>query len=318
MLALTLAGKAGWATAQSAKSYPSGPVTIVLPFAAGSAADDMTRLCSKTLSSSLGQSFIVENVSGASGTIGTGRVERAAPDGANLVVASAATVTVAPYLFAHLPYDPGKLVPIATMGDSPIVVVVPAKSKIRSLVELVQAAKSSPGKLSFGSGGVGSAAHIAGAVFEWKTGTQLTHVPYRGVAASVPDLVSARLDVLFVSYPAVRPMVQSGALRVLAVASAARSDMVGENIPTAAQAGVADYVQSAWNGLMGPPGLSHEVVTKLNNAVNAFLRAPDTVKALAGLGMVPIPNTPAAFAKRIADERAQMQALMKTMSITPT
>ncbi|GAA4329392.1 tripartite tricarboxylate transporter substrate binding protein [Pigmentiphaga soli] len=304
------------ALAQSAARYPSQPVTIVVPFAAGSAADGMTRLCAQELTRKLGQSFVVENIGGASGTIGTDKVARSAPDGYNLVIASGATVTVAPYLFPNLPYDPKRLVPVSTMGDSPIVVAVPAKSPIRSLAELVAAARAAPGKLSFGSGGSGSAAHIAAEVFQWKTGTRFTHVPYRGVAASVPDLAAGRLDALFVSYPAVRPMTQAGSIRVLAVASEKRSDMVGMQVPTAAEAGVKDYVQSAWNGLMGPAGLPDEIVSKLNAALNEILRDPAIVKRLAGMGMTPIPGTPAEFAKRIDDETGEMQALTKITNIS--
>lgn len=316
LLALGLIGRNVAALAQSPADYPVRPVNIVLPFSAGSAADAISRLCAQALAQKFGQSFIVENIGGAGGVIGTGKVAHLPADGYNLVVASAATVVVAPFLFRKLPYDPGRLVPIATMGDSPVVVVVPVKSSIHTLAGLVAAAKAAPGKLSFGSGGSGSAAHIAGELFQWKTGTRFTHVPYRGVGASVPDLVANRINVLFSSYPSVRAMVQAGSLRVLAVASDKRSELVGMNVPTAAEAGVKGYIQSAWNGLMGPAGLPDDVVNKLNAALNEILHTPATVKRLAGMGMAPIPGTPAEFAKRIADETAEMRALTKIVKIT--
>jgi len=316
LLGLTLIGRNINAWAQSDAGYPSRPVEIILPFSAGSAADAISRLCAQALSQKFGQSFIVENVAGAGGVIGTGKVAHLPPDGYNLVVASAATVVMAPFLYHKLPYDPARLVPIGTMGDSPVVVTIPAKSKIHTLAELVAAAKAAPGKLSFGSGGSGSAAHIAGEMFQWKTGTHFTHVPYRGVGAAVPDLVAGRINALFSSYPSVRAMVQAGSLRVLAVASHQRSDLVGMNIPTAAEAGVKGYIQSAWNGLMGPAGLPAGIVDKLNAALNEILHDPATVKRLAGMGMVPIPGTPAELAKRIADETAEMRALTKIVKIT--
>lgn len=313
-LLLTTMPRRGWA--DQAVDYPKRPVTIILPFAPGSAGDGMARLCAQVLTQHLGQSFVVENIGGASGTIGTARVARAAPDGYMLVVASDATITVDPFLLKHMPYDPLKdLVPIATMGDSPMVVAVPAASPIHTLAELVAAAKARPDKLSFGSGGVGSAAHIAGEVFQWKTGTRFVHVPYRGVAASVPDLIAGRLDVLFVSYPSVEPAARGGSVRVLAVASAARSPLV-PGVPTAAEAGVDGYVRSTWSGLMGPAGLPQPIVTKLNSVVNAILTDPDVVKRLAGMGIAPIPSSPVQFHQRIVDEWAEMEQLTKVAKIT--
>jgi len=296
--------------------YPDRAATIVVPFAPGSAADGIARLCAQLLTQRLGQSFIVENIGGASGTIGTARVAHAAPDGYTLVMGSGATVTVDPFLFKSMPYDSVKdLVPIATCGDSPMVVAVPAVSPFHSLAELVAAAKAKPGTLSFGSGGAGSAAHIAAEVFQWRTGTKLVHIPYRGVAASVPDLVASRLDVLFVSYPAVEPVVHAGSVRVLAVASENRSNLV-PNAPTAAEEGVKGFVLSTWNGLMGPRGLPASIVTKLNAAVNAILTDPAVIVRLAAMGMAPIPGTPEAFARRIEDELVEMAKLMKVANIT--
>jgi tripartite-type tricarboxylate transporter receptor subunit TctC len=297
-------------------TYPNRTVTIILPFAPGSAADGMTRLCAQALAQRFGQSFIVENIGGASGTIGTARVARAEPDGYTLVIGSSATITVAPYLFKKLPYDPVKdLVPIVTLGDSPMVVAVARDAPFHTLAELVAAAKAKPGTLSFGSGGSGSAAHIAAEIFQWKTATKLVHVPYRGVAAAVPDLIAGRLDALFVSYPAVEPMAHSGAIRVLAVAAKQRSNLVPDT-PTAAEAGVNGFELSAWNGLMAPVGTPGAIIAKLNAALNAILADPALVKRLAGMGMAPIPRSPEAFTVRIRNELVEMDELTKVARIT--
>ena len=304
------------ARAQGRPDYPTRAVSIILPFAPGSAADGVTRLCAQMLTQRYGQSFLVDNVGGASGTIGTARAARAEPDGYTLVVGSGATVTVAPYLFRNLPYDPVRqLAPIATMGDSPIVVAVPTASPVRDLQALIAAAKARPDGLSYGSGGAGSAAHIAGEVFRWKTGTSMVHIPYRGVAAAVPDLVAARLDALFVSYPAVEPMVRAGSLRVLAVASEARSPLV-PNTPTAKEAGLDGYVLSAWNGLMGPAALPQPIIRELNGAINAVLTDPDVSARLAAMGMAPIPGSAEQFRKRITDELAEMEQLTRIARIS--
>lgn len=296
-------------------TYPNRTVTIILPFAPGSAADGITRLCAQSLTQRFGQSFIVENIGGASGTIGTARVARAEPDGYTLVIGSSATITVAPNLFRKLPYDPVKdLVPIVTLGDSPMVVAVARDAPFHTLGELVAAAKAKPGMLSFGSGGSGSAAHIAAEIFQWKTATKLVHVPYRGVAAAVPDLIAGRLDALFVSYPAVEPMAHSGAIRVLAVAAKQRSSLVPD-APTAAEAGVNGFELSAWNGLMAPLGTPAASIAKLNTALNAILADPALVKRLAGMGMAPIPGSPEAFADRIRNELVEMDELTKVARI---
>jgi len=203
------------------------------------------------------------------------------------------------------------------MSESPIVVIVPAHSKFHSLGDLVAAAKSEPDKITFASGGVGSASHIAGEIFEKQTGARLRHVPYRGVGASVADLVSGRVDVEFGGYPAVQALVETGKLRLIAVATDKRSKLISMDVPTSAESGVPGYVQSYWNGLFGPPGLSEKVVATLNAAINEVLSDPETLKVMARMGMDPISGTPANFAKRIANETEQMRALEKIAAIPP-
>jgi tripartite-type tricarboxylate transporter receptor subunit TctC len=298
-----------------AKTYPNRVVRIVVPFAPGSATDTVMRLLASLLSEQLKQQFVVENVSGAGGITGTLRVARSAPDGYTLLAASGAPITVNPYLIDKLPYDPMRdFIPITTVGDSPMVVAVSRISPFNSLGELVAAAKAKPGALTYGSGGNGSAAHVAAEIFKWKTGTDFLHVPYKGVGLAVPDLVGGRLDALFVSYPAVRPMKEAGNVRVLAVAAARRSPLV-PGAPTAAEAGVKDYVVSTWNGLMAPAGTPRSIIERLNAATTQLLRNADVVKRLAAIGMEPIPGSPEEFAAHIKDEFTTMGRLVKVARI---
>jgi tripartite-type tricarboxylate transporter receptor subunit TctC len=296
-------------------TFPNKPVRIVVPFSPGSATDAIIRICAQLLTEQFGQAFVVENLGGAGGVMGSAQVARAAPDGHTLLAGSGAPITVNPYLIDNVPYDPIRdFAPITTIADSPMVVVVPKDSPIHSLKNLIDAAKANPGKLNYGSGGSGSAAHIAAEIFKWKTGTNLTHVPYRGVAAAVPDLVAGRLNVLFVSYPAVQPLAQSGALRLLAVATDKRSPLV-PGAPTSAEQGVDDYVLSTWNGLMAPAKTSRTIIDKLNTALNKILRDRDVVARLAEMGSVPIPSTTDEFALRIRNELSEMEQLVKVAKI---
>lgn len=298
-----------------AASYPTRSVRIVVPFAPGSATDTITRITAQLLTEALGQSFVVENLGGAGGVTGSAQVARAAPDGYTLLAGSGAPLTVNPFLIPKMPYDPVRdFQPIIAAGDSPMVVAVKADAPYKSLGDLVAAAKAKPGGLTYGSGGNGSAAHIAAEVFKWKTGTDLVHVPYKGVAASVPDLAAGRLDALFSSYPSVQPLVASGALRVLAVAADKPSALV-PGAPTAAQAGVKDYVLSTWNGLFAPAGTPRAIVDKLNAAVAKGLSAPAVRAKLAGAGMEPLLGSPEDLAQRVKAELAEMETLMKVSKI---
>lgn len=315
-LPVLLAGVVLAAHAQrDTEAYPNRPVRIVIPFGPASATDTIMRLLAPLLTEQLKQPFVVENVGGAGGITGTLRVVRAAPDGYTLLAASGAAITVSPYLVEKMPYDGMReLAPITTVGDSPMVVAVSRVSSFNSLADLLTAAKAKPGGLTYGSGGNGTAAHLAAEIFKWKTGTDLLHVPYKGIGPAVPDLVGGRLDALFTSYPSVRPMAEAGQLRILAVAAARRSPLV-PGAPTAAEAGVKEYVLSTWNGLMAPAGTPRPILDRLNAAATQALRSPDTVKRLATLGMEPIPSTQEEFAARLKDEYATIGRLVKAVKI---
>lgn len=297
--------------------YPDRTVRVVLPFAPGGAIDQMARVASQMLTTRLGQSFVVETKPGAGGVLGTSLVVHAPADGYTLLAASASAITIAPLMHAAMPYDPEKdLQPIVMLGDSPIAVVVRRDSPLRTLADLIAAAKARPGKLSFGSAGIGSAAHLGGELFKWRAGVDLLHVPYRGVSLAEIDLLGGRLDVMFVNYSVVHPQVQTGNLRVLAIAAEKR--LAGQlQFPTAAELGVSGYVIGNWNGLMAPANTPPAIIALLNRIVVEGFHDPALLARMAEMGMEPVTGSPEAFAKHIRREVVQMKALMTAADIRP-
>jgi tripartite-type tricarboxylate transporter receptor subunit TctC len=306
------------ARAQSgAGSYPDHTVRVVLPFAPGGAIDQMARVASQMLTRRLGQSFVVEIKPGAGGVLGTSTVVHAPADGYTLLAASASAITIAPLMLDRMPYDPEKdLRPIVMLGDSPIAVVVRRESPLRTLADLIASAKAAPGKLSFGSAGTGSAAHLGGELFKWRAGVDLLHVPYRGVSLAEIDLLAGRLDVMFVNYSVVHPAVQAGTLRVLAIAAEQRLPAQPQ-FPTAAELGVSGYVVGNWNGLMAPANTPRGIIDLLNRIVVEGFRDPALLSRMADMGMDPVTGSPDAFAQHIRQEITQMKALLAAANIKP-
>lgn len=297
--------------------YPSSTVRVILPFAPGGAIDQMARTASEMLSKSLGESFVVESKPGAGGVLGTSLVVLAPADGYTLLAASASAITIAPLMMANMPYDPEKdLQPIVMLGDSPIAVVVRRDSPLHSLADLIAAAKATPGTLSFGSAGTGSAAHLGGELFKWRAGVDLLHVPYRGVSPALIDLLAGRLDVMFVNYSVVHPEVQSGQLRVLAIAAEKRLTAQPQ-FPTAAELGVSGYLVGNWNGLMAPAHTPRAIVDGLNRIVVEGFRDPALLSRMADMGMDPVTGSPEDFAAHIKREIAQMKTLLGSAHIKP-
>ena len=202
------------------------------------------------------------------------------------------------------------------LGDSPIAVVVRHELPIGTLADLVAAAKAAPDKLTFGSAGTGSAAHLGGEMFMWRTGVKLTHIPYRGVSPALIDLLAGRLDVMFVNYSVVHPSVKAGSLRVLAIAAEERLGALPQ-FPTAAELGVKDYVVGNWNGLMAPAKTPGAIVDLLNRIVVEGFRDPGLIARMADMGMTPVTGTPEEFSRHIRLEIAQMKALFAAANIKP-
>ena len=276
-----------WGGAASADSYPNRPIHIVVPFPAGGSNDVVARFLGLKLSEVIGQSVIVDNRAGAGGNIGAEFVARSAPDGYTLLLTAPGPLAVNQSLYPHLTFDPvADFVPVAMVASVQIVLTVNPVVKAKSVAELVALAKDSPGKLNFGSSGYGSTNHLAGELFKSLAGINIVHVPYRGAAPAMNDLVGGQIPILFDNMPAVRPQARAGALRALAVAGHARSQLFPE-LPTMEEAGVHGFEATSWFGLVAPARTPPAVVKTLTDAVKEVLSDPDTIHKLSDVGAEP-------------------------------
>ena len=308
-LALQITGVA------SAQTYPSRPLTMVVPFSAGGPTDTIGRIMAERMRGPLGQTVIVENVTGAAGNVATERVAKSAPDGYTLLAAASATIVTNPGLYARLNFDPVKdLAPITQIVTTPNLLVVPNDLPVKSVAELVAYAKAQSGKLSFGSAGVGTSQHLAGELFRTMAGIDLQHVPYRGIAATVPDLLAGRLTMVFGNISAMQPLYREGKARALAVTSPQRWPSVPE-LPTMIELGFKDFDSSAWFGLMAPAGTPQPIIEKLHQETVRILARADVRERFDLLGMAPIGNTPAEFAAVIAAETPQWAKVIRDAGI---
>lgn len=307
-VALTLAGLCGAASAQD--GYPARPVTIVVPYSPGGTTDIVARLAAQYLTETMGKSFVVDNRPGASGTIATALVAKAAPDGYTLL-ANEVGQTATPALYSNLKYDPVKdLAPITLIAETPVVLGVTQKIPATTLKELLAYGKANPTALNFGSGGAGSGPHIAGELFKQVSGLPMTHVPYKGSGPAVTDLIAGQIQLLSSAAPAIAPHVVSGKIRALAVAGPRRVPTLPD-VPTAAEAGLPAFQFSIWFGLTAPKGTPPEIINKLNTALQAMLKQPAMREKLAAAGADPVGLGPEAFGKRIAVETQRWGDLIR-------
>ncbi|WP_306430685.1 Bug family tripartite tricarboxylate transporter substrate binding protein [Bordetella genomosp. 10] len=304
------------AAPQAAERWPDRPVRIVVPYAAGGTTDFSARLIAQKLSEQTHGSFIVENKAGGSGTIGTLQVVRSEPNGATLL-ASDTSYAMLPALFAKLPWDhEHDLIPVTTLVQTPVVLVVPSSSPFKTLAELRSYAHDHPGKLNFGSGGAGSSTHLQGALFGKDAGIDITHVPYKGAGEAMMGLVAGQVDVLVTAAPTALPQVSGGRARALAVTGAQRLPALS-GVPTFAEAGLPEYAVVNWFGLAAPKGTPPAVIDTIAKDVKRALDDPDLKKRLAEQGAEPGGLSPAAFAARIAKETAAWSDIALSAGITP-
>jgi tripartite-type tricarboxylate transporter receptor subunit TctC len=300
--------------AQAETDYPSRAVKIIVSAPPGGGLDIAARVVADRLAKLLGQPFVVENRPGAGGNLGAEAVAGAEPDGYTLLAAQPAPLTTNVVLYKKLAFDPSAFEPLAIMTTIPNTLVVRADFPASSVAELIAYARANPGKVNFGSQGVGTTPHLTGELFARVTGTKLTHVPYRGTAQAVNDLVAGHLDLLFFQLDSVREQYQARKAKMLAVTTAARVASVGE-VPTMDEAGVKGFRSDTWNALAAPPKTPPAIVAKLNAAINAVLKAPETAEHLRAMNMTPVGGTPEAIKAFIKEETERWGEVIRAANI---
>ena len=298
------------AWAQAAGDYPNRVIKIVVPFTAGSATDIMARIVGEKLTASTGQAVVVENRPGAGGTLGAAQVAKSEPDGYTLLVVSAGHV-VNPVLYPGIAYDTlGDFAGITPLAALPNMLVVGAGSTIKTVSELIAAAKANPGKLNYASAGVGSATHVNAEKFRNVSGISVTHIPFKGTPETIVETSAGRVDFMFTPLLSSLPTVREGRMRALAVSTARRSSAMPD-VPTVAEAGLPGFVFDFWIGLLAPAKTPRAVVAKLNAEVSKALALPDVKERMSKLGAESMPMSPEQFDTYIKDEFNTLGAVMK-------
>jgi tripartite-type tricarboxylate transporter receptor subunit TctC len=315
-LALALAIGTAASAGQAQGSYPERPLTLVVPYPAGGVADTIARPLAQELGKRLGQPVVIDNRAGANGNIGSAFVARQQPaDGYTILLGSTSTLAVNPHLYKSTGYDPARdLQPLTLTHQMPNVLVVGAGTPYKSVAEVVAAAKAQPGKLVYGSAGNGNTMHLAGVVFQEKTGSQLLHVPYKGGPPALNDVLGGQIPMMFHNLPAVVSFRQAGKVRVLAVADTKRSPVLPD-VPTMAEAGAPGVVSIVWNGLLVRQGTPPAVVQRLNTELRAILESPAFRKPLEAQGYEVLSSTPAEFETLLRKDLAAMATTVQQADI---
>ncbi len=299
------------ALAQGAASYPAKPIRLVVPFPAGGTTDILARAVAQKLSEAWGQQVIVDNRPGAGGNIGSDLVAKSAPDGYTLLMGTVGTHAINPSLYAKMPYDHVKdFAPVILVAGVPNVLVVNPSLPVHSVQELIAYAKANPGKLNFASSGNGTSIHLSGELFKTMTGVQMTHIPYKGSAPALTDLVGGQVELMFDNLPSSLPFIKAGRLRALAVTSGTRAAALPD-LPTLAESGLAGFEASSWFGVLAPAGTPRDIVAKLNGAIATWLASPEAREKLSSQGAIAAGGTPDAFARHIAAETVKWAKVVK-------
>jgi len=305
MAALLVAG-AGFA----AEPYPSKVIRLIVPYSAGGTGDMIGRLLASELKQILGKPVIIDNRPGAGGNIGAQAAATAAPDGYTVLMA-ATSLASNPSLMQSMPLDPlADLTPISGFAEFPLVLVVNPSLPVKSVKDLIAYAKASPGKLSFSSSGIGTTSHLAGELFKVLTQIDMVHVPYKADAVALPDLLSGRIDLMFMIQASAMPQVRAGKLRALAVSTARRSPQLPD-VPTVAEAGVAGYEVRGWYGLFAPAGTPKEIVDKLTHAAMRAVQSQGLKARLVEQGFIPVGSTSEQFAAFFRGEVQKWERVVK-------
>lgn len=299
----------------AAQTWPGKPIRLVVPFPPGGATDILARALSQELGRNLGQSIVIDNKPGAGGTIGALAGAQAAPDGYTLLLTTSSTHSIGPAINPKTPYNAeADFTPIAYVASSPQVILVPMTSPAKNLREFIDYAHKNPGRLNYASSGNGTISNLSTEIFKARSGTFLVHIPYRGTGLSIADLISGKVDVLFDSVVSGMPHVRDGKLRALAVTSPKRSALVPE-LPAVAEL-LPGFESVTWFGVYGPRGLPPEIVTRVNQAVNAALAEPELKERFARLGAETTGGTPQQFAAVVKAESAKWKKVITERKIT--
>jgi tripartite-type tricarboxylate transporter receptor subunit TctC len=317
-LLATSAALGPWAA--SAQTWPSKPLRFVVPFPPGGATDLLARVLAQRVGQTLGQTLVVENRAGAGGSLGSSEVAKAAPDGHTILIATSSTHAVGPHLNPNLPYKAigadSDFTPIAHVANAANIVLVTPSLPVKDIRELIAHAKARPGQLNYASSGNGTIVHLSSEAFKTQAGVFVTHIPYRGTALAIPDLVSGKVHLMFDSIVSGLPHVKDGKLKALAVTGKTRSSLVPD-LPTVAESGLPGYESVTWFGIYGPKGLPADISNRLNGEFNAALKTPDVLERLGRLGAEAAPgNTPAQFAALVAADSARWAQLIRERKIT--
>jgi tripartite-type tricarboxylate transporter receptor subunit TctC len=304
-----------FSSAALANDYPSKPIRLIVPAAPGGGADFLARIVGTKLSESMGQSVVIDNRAGASGTIAADATAKAAGDGHTVLMGQSTSIVIAPQLYQKLGYDTLRdLKPVTLVAEVPNVMVVHPSVPANTVKELIALAKAKPEFLNFGSSGNGAPSHLAGEMFKTATGVRLTHVPYKGAGPAVNAVIAGEIQVMFAPIVAVLPHVKSGRLRALGVTSGARSAAAPE-LPTLAESGLAGYEISSWFGLFVPSSTPAPVVDKLYRETLRVLKSPDVIDRFAREGAEPVGSSPADFSNYVRREFGKFTKVIKDNSI---
>lgn len=304
-----------WCGAAWSQPWPVHPIRMVVPFAAGGSVDETARVLAKGLAPRLGQAVIVENRAGAAGFAGTQYVAKAPADGYTVVMASAGIISIAPYLYKNMPFDPIKdLDPISPVVDGVNVLVVRPGSPATSVAKFIELAKAQPGKLNFGSSGVGASDDMATELFMAMTGTRMTNIPYKGGGPAMMDLIAGNVDFMFSAVAPAVGQIQAGRLRALGVSSSERLEVL-RDVPTIAQADLPGYESVAWYGLFAPAGTPPAVIDRINKETTEVLKDPGVRKQLIDAGLLPHAGSPKEFATYIGNDSKKWGDVVKANGI---
>ena len=320
IVATLLPGAVFAQAAKPGEDYPSRTIRFVVPYASGGPLDQVARVLAEQMRETLGQPVIVENKPGAGGNIGADLIAKAPPDGYSIVMGAVATHAINPYLFKKMPYDANRdFTPITRVALVPnVLVVTPAwasTEKVDSVASLVRYARANPGKLNYGSGGNGSAGHLAGELFKSMAKISMVHIPYKGAAPAKMELIGGEIQVMFDNLASATPQIQSGQLKALAVTTPERAQ-AQPGLPTVAESGVPGFDISTWFGIFAPAGLATPVLDKLYQAAVGALKSPAVIATLDKMGAAPAPMDPTAFADFIKAEQRKYQVIVKQSGAT--